>query len=93
MAAQRVPGVLSPASPQTGVPDAHEIVPFLQSLFGLSVHDMPAVQSTHAPALLQTLLTPQLAPGSFCMSLLQTIDPVLQLVTPVKHLFGLSVQA
>ena len=85
-----MPGGLLPPSAQTGVPDVHEIIPFLQT-FGW-VHAMPAVQSTHAPALLQTLLRPQLAPASFCSWLLQTIDPLLQLVTPVKQGSGLPVQ-
>ena len=78
-------------SAQTGVPVVHEIIPFLQKV-GLVVHAMPAVQETQLPALLQTKLVPQLAPGAFCVSLLQTIDPLLQLVTPVKQGSGLPVQ-
>ena len=89
---QRVPGPLLPPSAQIGAPVEHEIVPVLQALLGLSVHAMPAMQSTHAPALLQTLLTPQLAPASFCSWLSQTVDPLLQLVMPLKQGSGLPVQ-
>jgi hypothetical protein len=78
-------------SVQTGAPVVQEIVPFLQKV-GLVVHAMPDVQETHAPALLQTRLTPQLAPGPFGSWLLQTIVPLLQLVTPVKQGSGLLVQ-
>jgi hypothetical protein len=52
-----------------------------------------AVQATQLPALLQTMFVPQDVPVAFwVVLLLQTIVPVLQLVTPVKHGFGLPVQ-
>jgi hypothetical protein len=79
------------ASTQTCVPVAQENTPFLQKV-GLVVHAPPAVQETQLPALLQTMLVPQLAPVPFGSSLLQTIDPLLQLVTPVKQGSGLPVQ-
>src|SRR6478609_8394589 len=44
------------------------------------------------PALLQTMSVPQDVPANFCMSLVQTIAPVLQLLMPVKHLLELDVQ-
>jgi hypothetical protein len=58
---------------------------------GLFVHDRPAVQFTHAPMLLQTMFGPQAVPTGLWVLLLQTIVPVLQLVTPVKQGFGLLV--
>jgi hypothetical protein len=61
-------------------------------LFGLAVHATPAMQETQLPALLHTMLTPQLAPSAFGSLLLQTIAPLLQLVTPVKQGSGLLVQ-
>ena len=86
-----MPGALLPPSTQTGPPVVHEIIPFLQ-MPGLVMHAMPAVQETQLPALLQTMLVPQLAPVSFCAPLLQTIIPLLQLVTPSRQGSGLPVQ-
>jgi len=91
-APQAVPFALLLPSMQSGAPVVHEIIPCLQFLVGLVVHDMPAVQETQLPALLHTMLTPQLAPGSFCVLLSQTVDPLLQLVMPVKQGSGLFVQ-
>jgi hypothetical protein len=73
---------LLPPSVHSGTPVEHEIVPLLQALLGLVMHVSPAVQSMHAPSLLQTLPTPQLAPADFAVPLVQTIAPVAQLVTP-----------
>jgi hypothetical protein len=60
-----------------------EVTPFLQTLFGLAVHDAPAVQGTQLPPLLQTMFVPQDVPVAFCVLLLQTDAPVEQLVMPV----------
>ena len=38
------------------------------------------------------MLGPQAVPGASCVLLLQTIVPVPQLVTPLKHGLGLPVQ-
>ena len=51
--------------------------------FGFVVHETPAVQLTQVPALLQTMFAPQAVPTGLCVLLLQTIVPVVQLVTPV----------
>lgn len=91
VAAQCVPRVLLPPSTQTLTPVAHDVVPFLQML-GLVVHVRSAVQATQLPALLQTMLVPQLAPSAFGSLLLQTIVPLLQLVMPVKQGSGLVAQ-
>ena len=90
-APQLAPGGLFAPSRQIGAPVVHEIVPLLQML-GLPVHAMPIVQATQAPVLSQTLLVPQLAPSAFAMSLLHAIDPLVQVVTPVKQGSGLVVQ-
>jgi hypothetical protein len=41
------------------------------------------VHATQLPALLQTMLLPQLVPVGRCMSLLHVIVPVMQLLMPV----------
>ncbi len=55
-------------------------------------HASPAVQSTQVPPLLHTLFGPHDAPVVLCALSLHTIEPVEQLVTPVKQTFGLPVQ-
>jgi len=92
VSAHRVPGPLLLPSAHTGTPDEHEIVPLLQALLGLVMQASPALQSMHAPALLQTLSVPQDAPSGFAEPLVQTITPVAQLVTPFVHLSELVVQ-
>lgn len=84
-------GWLSALSTQVIAPVLHEVMPILQTV-GLVAHEAPAVQATQLPPLLQTIFVPQAAPGAFCVSLAQTIVPVVQLVMPVKHGFGLVVQ-
>ena len=69
-------------STQVDTPVPHQVTPTLQSL-GLVLQARPAVQSTQLPPLLQTLSVPQDAPVDLCVLLLQTIDPVAQLVMPV----------
>jgi len=73
---------LFPLSMQVIAPVAHEVMPTLQML-GLFVHETPAVHDTQLPVLLQTMLPPHTVPAGFCVLLLHTIVPVLQLVTPV----------
>lgn len=67
---------------QTGAPEEQEMMPNAQ-VFGLVVQLWPAVQGMQLPWLSQTLLVPQLLPGGLIVLLLQTIVPVVQLVTPV----------
>jgi len=59
---QVVPAAVLPPSTQVMAPVEQELVPVLQ-LVGLPVHDWPAVQATHMPVPLQTMLVPQLTPG------------------------------
>ena len=73
---------LLPESMQVIAPVLQEVMPTLQML-GFVVHDTPAVQETQLPALLHTMLAPQAVPAAFCVLLLHTIVPVLQLLTPV----------
>jgi hypothetical protein len=91
-APQLVPAGLLAPSTQIGPPLMQEIAPLVQIPPGFVLHAMPVVQATQAPALLQTLLVPQLAPVAFAVPSLQTIDPPEQLVMPVKQGSGLVVQ-
>ena len=52
-------------------------------VFGLVTQLWPMVQGLQLPAASQTLLVPQLLPAGLSVLLLQTIVPVVQLVTPV----------
>ncbi len=79
---QPVLSALFAPSTQTGAPVEQSVVPLRQKV-GLVVQAALCVQATQAPALLQTMLVPQLAPAAFSVLLLQTIVPVLQLVMPV----------
>jgi hypothetical protein len=79
---QPVLSALFAPSTQTGPPLEQSVVPFRQKV-GLVVHAAPVVHAMQVPALLQTMLVPQLLPAAFGMLLLQTIVPVLQLVMPV----------
>ena len=67
---------------QTGVPVVQEMMPNAQ-VFGLVTQLWPMVQGLQLPAASQTLLVPQLLPAGLSVLLLQTIVPVVQLVTPV----------
>src|SRR5947208_10396605 len=79
---QPVRSGLLPPSMQVWAPVMQEVTPFLQTL-GFVVQEAPAVHATQVPALLHTMLVPQLVPAAFCVLLLHTIVPVVQLVTPV----------
>ena len=92
-APQSVPSCLSAPSRQVVAPMPHDVTPTLHAAFGFVVHGSPALQPTQVPLALQTMSVPQDDPADFCVSLLQTIAPVLQPLTPVKHLLGLVVQA
>ena len=71
-----------PESMQVIVPVLQEVMPTLQ-VPGFVVQETPAVQATQRPPLSQTMLGPQAVPAAFCVLLLQTSVPVLQLVMPV----------
>jgi hypothetical protein len=79
---QPVVSGLLPPSTQVCAPVMHEVTPS-RHWFGLVVQAAPAVQATQLPALLQTMLVPQLEPAARCALLLHTIVPVVQLVMPV----------
>jgi hypothetical protein len=81
-APQSVLSGLLPLSTQVSAPVPHQVTPTLQTL-GLVLQATPAVQSTQLALPLQTLFVPQDAPVALCVLLLQTIDPVAQLVMPV----------
>src|SRR6185503_11538399 len=85
---QLVPADLLPPSMQVIVPVEHVVVPVLQ-VVGLPLHDWPAVQATHEPAPLQTMLVPQLTPGALLLPSLHVIAPVEQDVVPFVQTFGL----
>jgi hypothetical protein len=89
---QLVPGALLPPSMQVWLPEAQEVVPFLQTL-GLPVQEPPAVQETHVPLPLQTKLVPQLVPAALLPPSMQVIAPVEHEVAPFLQLPGLPVQA
>src|SRR4029453_9848614 len=61
---QPTPGDLLVPSTQAMTPVEHDVVP-LRHGFELPVQDIPAVQETHPPAPLQTMLVPQLVPAVF----------------------------
>jgi hypothetical protein len=90
---QLVPPILLLPSAQVWAPVAQEVVPFLQT-FGLVVQDMPAVQATQLPALLQTMLVPQLVPAILLLPSTQVGAPVAHEVVPfLQVLFGFVLQA
>ena len=74
----------TPVSPARPVGDLHPDPARRQCAGRGAAHaDPAAVQLTQVPALLQTMFGPQAVPTAFCVLLLQTIVPVLQLVIPV----------
>ena len=62
-------------------PLAHEMMPLLHG-DGLPLQPLPAVHDTQMPALLQTMLVPQLVPFGMFSDSTQTGAPVLQVVVP-----------
>jgi hypothetical protein len=89
---QETPGPLLVSSTQAIPPEAQEATPFLHAV-GFVVQALPAVQETHAPAALQTMLTPQLVPAAFIVPFAQVAVPLEQDAVPLKHGFGLPEQA
>jgi len=87
---QLAPAALLPPSMQVCAPVAQEVIPFLQ-LVGLPVHIWPAVQATHMPVPLQTMLVPQLVPAALLVLSAHVIAPVEQVVAPLLQMFGLPV--
>jgi hypothetical protein len=87
---QLVPPALLVPSMQVIAPVEQVVMPVLQ-VVGLPLHDWPAVQATHEPAPLQTMLVPQLTPGALALPSLQVIAPVAQDVVPLMQMFGLPV--
>ena len=68
-------------STHVAAPVAHEVTPFLH-VFGLPLHPPPAVQETHEPEALQTMLVPQLVPAGLFVSSMHAWTPVVHDVTP-----------
>jgi len=91
-APQSVPSGLLVLSTQVCAPVLQEVTPTLQTWPGFSMQASPAVQSMQLALPLQTLFGPQDEPVALCMLSLHAIDPVAQLVMPVKQTFGLPVQ-
>ena len=89
---QLVPPILLLPSAHVMAPVAHEYTPFLQ-MFGLPVHDWPAVHETHAPEPLQTMLVPQLVPADLLPPSTQVCVPDEHEVVPFLQMLGLVVQA
>jgi len=92
-APQAVPGDFIPPSEQVSTPVLHEVTPLRHAGWGLVLHPRPAVQSAHWPLALHTWLVPQPVPGAFAVPSTHVCAPVPQEVTPLKHAFGLPVQA
>jgi hypothetical protein len=88
-----VPLATLPVSVQTGAPLVHTMAAVRHGLV-LIVHAIPATQSTHIAALLQTLFVPQLVPAvRFVPLSVQTGVPVAQASAPTWHAFVVGVQA
>jgi hypothetical protein len=92
-APQAVPGAFIPPSEQVSTPVLHEVTPPRHAGWGLVLHPRPAVQSAHWPLALHTWLVPQTVPGAFAVPSTHVCAPVAHEVTPLKHAFGLPVQA
>ena len=89
---QLVPGALLPPSTQVWAPLEQSVVPFLQALFGLVVHDAPAVQATQEPEPLQTMFVPQLVPAPLFEPSMHVMLPLPQDVVPFLQAVGLPLQ-
>ena len=80
--AHAVPAAALPFAVHTGVPVVHEMAPVRHAAVG--VHDVPPVQTEHAPLPLQTP-PPQAVPAGALPVTLHTGAPVLQASVPVVH--------
>jgi hypothetical protein len=88
---QLTPGDLLVPSTHTMTPVVQEFIPLRQG-FELPVQDVPAVQETHPPAPLQTMLVPQLVPAIFGLPFAHVDMPVEHDAVPLKQTPGLPVQ-
>ena len=88
---QLTPGDLLLPSTHTMTPVEQEFTPLRQG-FELPVQDVPAVQETHPPAPLQTMLVPQLVPAIFGLPFAHVDMPVEHDAVPLKQTPGLPVQ-
>ncbi|MBM4781892.1 MAG: hypothetical protein GQE15_29790 [Archangiaceae bacterium] len=87
-----VPLPLLLPSTHTGLPVAQLIVPLRQAEFGFVVHDPPALQAAHVPAL-QTPVG-HVVPFALLLPSTHTALPDAQLMVPLRQaLFGLVVHA
>ncbi len=75
---------------QTGEPDVQAMEPLKHGFVG--VHELPAAQFAHAPALSHTCPEPQVVPGALLPPSTQRSAPVAQSVTPFRHNPGLVPQ-
>jgi hypothetical protein len=73
-----------PLSTQTPVPVAQESVPLWHTLVE-GVQGPPLLQTSHTPALVQTLPGSHSAPGALLPLATQTREPVAQEYVPVLH--------
>jgi hypothetical protein len=88
---QLMPAGWLASSTQVWAPVAHDVTPVLHAPV-LVEHDCPPAQATQAPALSQTMPTPQLVPAARFAPSTQVVALPEQLVTPCLHAVGLPVQ-
>jgi hypothetical protein len=86
-----VPGAFAAPSMHACTPVAQDVTPDAHAL-ELPVQDCPSLQATHAPFPLHTIPAPHDVPGDRLPKSSHTRAPVEQLVMPVLHGFGFSVQ-
>jgi hypothetical protein len=80
---QGVPAGWLPLATHTDAPVKHDVAPAWQGLLALGWHATPAVQETQVPALLQTMLVPQMLPTGWLPLATHWADPVEQDRVPV----------
>jgi hypothetical protein len=88
---QVVPGTFAAPSTHVCTPVVHDVTPEAQAL-GFPVHACPAVHATQPPLPSHTMPAPHAVPADRLPKSSHTGAPVAQLVMPVLHGFGLSVQ-
>lgn len=88
---QLAPLGLALESRQARAPVEHDVIPFMHSGDGLSVHPSPAVQPTQVAAPLQTALVPQTVPTGLALPSRHWAAPEVQETTPFRHRFGFVV--